>query len=253
MRCKIKPVQQQIIWKWPKCLEEQLCKGQWPLNSKTLHPDSKVFINRFSAFAICSTTTDKTTIFPPEWSDRRPACLQGRQSWCKKLSPPTSTPPQLQHPLWKTHTLASNIPYSNSAPCSITLSNIWTPVFSVETPRERACVFLTAQTTALLQRGAELILSREERESLEEQRINFLSEMPVGRRRGGVARDNARQATYSGPFQACSAQTRDEKLYWRLCRDRHHFLCVLAAGTGAATKHVSSLVHAGSNIFFFHI
>lgn len=151
VRCNIQPVQQEIIWKWPKCLEDQLCDDLWPLTSKTFHPNSKVSIKRLSASAICSSTPDKSSIFPPERSDRRPARLQGRQATnldaCAAPAPTVRTIHVCGLPI--------QIQLGAQSPCLT--SEL--PVFC----RAAAGVFLTAQTTALLQQGAELILSREER------------------------------------------------------------------------------------------
>ncbi len=181
MRCKIKPVQQEIIWKWPKCFEDQLCEDLWPLTSETFHPNSKVFIKRLSASAICSSTPDKSSIFPPERSDRRPARLQGRQATnldaCAAPAPAVRT----------THV--------SGLPIQIQLG-AQSPCLTSELP----VLCRAAAGACFWQHRRQLYFNRELNssfpgKSVEERRINVLSETSVGLRRG----DNARQATYSCP------------------------------------------------------
>lgn len=145
--------------------DEKFCEDLWPLTSKTLHPDSKVSIKRLSASAICSSTPDKSSIFPPERSDRRPARLQGRQA--TNLDACAAPAPAVRN----THV--------NGLPIQIQLG-AQSPCLTSELP-----VYCRAAAGACFwQRRRQLYFNRELNssfpgksvESLEERHINFLSE-----------------------------------------------------------------------------
>ncbi len=178
--------------------DEKFCEDLWPLTSKTLHPDSKVSIKRLSASAICSSTPDKSSIFPPERSDRRPARLQGRQA--TNLDACAAPAPAVRN----THVngLPIQIQLGAQSPC-LHLNSL----FTAEPRRERVSDSADDSSTSTGSwthpfQGRSLWRSGTS--------IPVRDACAVGLRRGGVVRDNARQATYSHP--SCSTQTRDEKL-----------------------------------------